>query len=132
MIVAKLAYLPLALDQAGAYIHRLHKPLRSYLPMFEKNLRLVLNKKPSSASWQYRDETAFTTWEVSFKSVEEENQLYAQILLICSFLSPEDITEELLCRGLKGVEDMTAISDSGMFIDLNYYRPLMKAKEWNS
>lgn len=71
-IVRELGYLPLAIDQAGAYLHASQKPLNSYLSRFNENFKLLLNKKTPDALWQYRNDTVFTTWEVSFRQFKHE------------------------------------------------------------
>ena len=96
----KLGCLPLAIEQAGAYINRISKPLSSYLPLFESNVKALMDKKPSAATWQYRDDTVFTTWEISFAAVQRENPKAAELLLVCSFFSDNEIVDELLVRGL--------------------------------
>jgi hypothetical protein len=102
-IVEKLGYLPLAIDQAGSYLFRLSKPLHAFLPLFENNFQTILSKRPPSAVWQYGEETAVTTWEISFKAVQDEDPQAAKLLLLCSFLANDDISTDLLYRGLPGV-----------------------------
>ena len=99
-IVQKLGYLPLAIDQAGAYLNRLSKPLRSFLPLFESNFKTALGKKPPKAVWQYGEKTVITTWEISFQAIQEQDPQAAQLLLLCSFISHEDIDTRFLSRGL--------------------------------
>lgn len=47
----------------------------------------------------------FTTWEISFQAIKAENEAAADLLLLCSFLSNEDIWEEMLRRGQNLEED---------------------------
>jgi hypothetical protein len=104
-IVQKLGQLPLAIHQAGAYLRKLGKSLKDYLPLFEQNMKYMLSKKPLGATWAYRDDTVFTTWEISFKAIRDVNPLSAELLLICSFLSNEDIWEDLLQCGSKCLDN---------------------------
>lgn len=99
-IVEKLGYLPLAIDQAGAYLSKLAKPLHAFLPLFEANFKITLNKKPPSSVWQYGEKTVVTTWEISFEAVQKEDPQAAELLLLCSFLSNKDINSEFLFSGL--------------------------------
>lgn len=99
-IVHILGNLPLAIDQAGAYLNKLAKPLASFAPLFEANFNSTLSKKPPAALWQYGERTVVTTWEISFEAIRSEDPEAAQILLLCSFLSNDDIDPGFLSRGL--------------------------------
>ena len=104
-IVQKLEHLPLAIHQAGAFLGTMGKPLKDYLPLFERNIKFMLSNKPTGNAWRYRNDTVFTTWEISFKAIQQINPKSAELLLICSFLSHEDIWEDLLERGLKPLDN---------------------------
>lgn len=99
-IVEKLGCLPLAIDQAGSYLSMLQKPLHAFLPLFEENFNKTLSKKPPSAVWQYGEETVVTTWEISFKAIQERDPQAANLLLLCSFLANDNIGVDFLWRGL--------------------------------
>jgi hypothetical protein len=98
--VETLGNLPLAIDQAGAYLNRLSKPLSSFLPLFEANFKSTLSKKPPTALWQYGERTVITTWEISFQAIQSEDPEAARLLLLCSFLSNDDIDPGFLSCGL--------------------------------
>jgi hypothetical protein len=113
--VEKLGHLPLAIDQAGAYLNRLSKPLHAFLPLFEANFKTALSKKPPTAVWQYGEKTVVTTWEISFEAIHAEDPQAARLLLICSFLNTEDIDADFLFRGLSeelmdGEHDFAALT----------------------
>jgi len=106
-----LGYLPLAIKQAGAHISVQRRSflgspsqfqthaLRSYLDAFKKNAKILLQRKPARSTWDYRNDTVFTTWEVSFAAIREEMPDAAQLLLLCGFLAKSDIFEEMLHYG---------------------------------
>lgn len=102
-IVEKLGCLPLAIDQAGSYLSMLQKPLHAFLTLFEENFNKTLSKKPPAAVWQYGEETVVTTWEISFKEIEERDPLAADLLLRCSYLANNDISADFICRALPAV-----------------------------
>ncbi|KAI9760766.1 MAG: hypothetical protein M1840_002212 [Geoglossum simile] len=103
-----LGYLSLAIEQAGAHISvQLRSPLgppsqlqthalRSYLDAFKKNAKVLLERKPARSTWDYRNNTVFTTWEVSYATIREERPEAAQLLLLCGFFVKSDIFEEML------------------------------------
>ncbi|MCL2410270.1 MAG: tetratricopeptide repeat protein [Treponema sp.] len=84
-LTKKMGYLPLALDQAGAYIN-IHKVnYKEYLDLYNKyNLELLA---------EYDDEpnkkTVATTWLISFKKIN--NPASKQLLNLCAFFAPENI-----------------------------------------
>ncbi|RPB23405.1 hypothetical protein L211DRAFT_825248 [Terfezia boudieri ATCC MYA-4762] len=96
-IAQELGYLPLALDQAGAYIHMSQYSLGRYLKAYQTNASYLLSK-----GWKggKQDRSVFATWEISFNAIQETNPESAKLLLICGFLNNEDISEELLKRGM--------------------------------
>jgi len=97
-IAQELGYLPLALDQAGAYILTAQYSLGRYLNKYQTNASLLLSK-----GWKggKQDRSVFATWEISFNAIREKSPEAARLLLICGFLDNEDICEELLQRGMK-------------------------------
>ena len=92
-IVRKLGSLPLALDQAGSYVHTRRISFSKYLLQFEDAFAEVTAKKPPTVGSQYRDDTVFTTWEVSFNALSPASQ---ELLLLFGFFDNESIPEELL------------------------------------
>ena len=85
--------LPLALDQAGSYVSAMQISFNQYLHRLESAFAQVTAKKPSAAVWQYRNDTVFSTWEVSFNELGPGAQ---ELLLLFGFFDNESIPEELL------------------------------------
>jgi len=69
MIAQELGYLPLALSQAGAYIHMSHHSLSQYLEEYPNNVSYLLSKKWKGGQ---HDRSVFATWEISFKAISEK------------------------------------------------------------
>jgi hypothetical protein len=91
--VTKLGALPLALDQSGAYIFSLQITFHEYLHRFDAKFKELASRKPPKQVWQYREDTVFTTWEISYSALRPAAQ---ELLNLCAFLDNEDIPEELL------------------------------------
>jgi hypothetical protein len=79
----------------------LQLPLHQFLPRFEESFKSVMSKKPSSAVWQYGEETVITTWEISYIAIHQIDPKASRLLDICSFLANEDIEIDFLYRGLQ-------------------------------
>ncbi|KAF3112298.1 hypothetical protein TWF706_010885 [Orbilia oligospora] len=93
-LVEKLGFMPLAISHAGCYIHETKLPLRNYLPYYNKAFMALQSRKPRFG-WNYRNDTAATTWEISFSKVEERHKEAALLLLVCSYLNPEEIFDNM-------------------------------------
>ena len=90
-----LGDLPLALEQAGAYMETTAKPLAEYLRAFqERELKMLAKGKPSD----YPD-TVAKTWRISFEAVEKEYPAAIGFLQLFSYLAPDDIPLEYLIKG---------------------------------
>jgi len=98
-IVQRLGCLPLAVDQAGAYIHMQQYSFSRYLREYETNSNYLLSGKWKIVGKQ--DESVFATLELSFNAIQKQNPKAAELLLLCGFMDNEDIPEELLRRGME-------------------------------
>ena len=96
-IVRALDGLPLALDQAGAYIEETRCNLSEYLALYSKRRTALLNRQ--SGVPQDYPYTVAGTWAISFQQVEERNPAAAELLRFCAFLKPDAIPEEMLVDG---------------------------------
>ncbi|RPB18410.1 hypothetical protein L211DRAFT_80465 [Terfezia boudieri ATCC MYA-4762] len=96
-IAEELGYLPLALDQAGVYIHMAQYSLGQYQEDCRNNASYLLSK---GWKWGKQDRSVFATWEISFNTIQQKSPKAAKLLSICGFLNNEDISEELLKRGM--------------------------------
>ena len=95
-IVEQLGCLPLAVDQAGAYIKARQKTLADYLRLLKDKQQDLLMWRPPVGDY---DKSVLTAWELNFRQVEQESEAAKRLLLLCSFLDPANISELLLLRG---------------------------------
>ncbi len=93
-LVRELGGLPLALDQAGAYIEETGSSLQEYLDAYKAH-RLSLLRRRGGLATDHPEPVA-TTWQLAFASIERTHPLAADILRLCAFLDPDAIPEELL------------------------------------
>ncbi|MDQ2906895.1 MAG: FxSxx-COOH system tetratricopeptide repeat protein [Chloroflexota bacterium] len=101
-IAEALDGLPLALEQAGAYIEETGCGLAGYLDRYWKRQGELLQWLGTLTN-DYPRPVA-TTWELSFQKIEEANPTAARILCCCAFLHPDEIPEELLLEDLSDKE----------------------------
>lgn len=96
-IVIEMDFLPLALDQAGAYIEEVGCSLSSYLDLYRTHRAELLQRRGHMPE-DYPESVA-TTWSLNFQQVGQANPAAAELLRLCAFLSPDAIPEELFSEG---------------------------------
>ena len=95
-IVSLLGCLPLAIDQAGAFIRRRAKSFSDYRRLLESQMHKVLEASPGMLD---SENAVISVWELNFRQVEKDCPAAWQLLLLLAYLEPEDIPEVLLARG---------------------------------
>lgn len=96
-IVEAVDGLPLALDQAGAYIEETKCGLNDYLKFYKTRSKRLLKTRGKDVTGH--PEPVATTWSLSFEKVERANPAAAELLRLCAFLHPDAIPESLLLEG---------------------------------
>lgn len=83
--------LPLALDQAAAYIEENTCSVADYLLLFQQHRSLLLAWSSHHPDYPY---SVATTWQLSFQKMEENHPAAADLLRLCAFLHPDAIPLE--------------------------------------
>ncbi|MCK9565878.1 MAG: tetratricopeptide repeat protein, partial [Methanothrix sp.] len=96
-LAKEMGCLPLALEQAGAYIEQTGNSLSEYLSLFKKHRGYVLTL---GIPVDYLD-TVATTWEMSFQTMKKESPASTDLLNLLSFLFAENVPKALIFRGKK-------------------------------
>jgi tetratricopeptide (TPR) repeat protein len=89
--------LPLALDQAGAYIEETGRGLSDYAGLYQHYSSSLLKRR--GASSQDHPASVTTTFSLSFEKVKTLNPTSIELLEFCAFLYPDAIPEEMLIAG---------------------------------
>ncbi len=89
--------LPLALDQAGAYIEETSCGLAGYLDLYRAHHTDLLQRR--SAGPSDHPEPVAVTWRLAFLNVERTNPAAADLLRLCAFLAPDAIPEAIITAG---------------------------------
>lgn len=96
-ISQEMGGLPLALDQAGAYLEETGMNLADYWNVYQQH-RADLLQRRGKLVVDHPTPVA-TTWSLSFQRVEEKNPAAADLLRLCAYLAPDTIAEEILTAG---------------------------------
>ncbi|NLV74247.1 MAG: TIR domain-containing protein [Chloroflexi bacterium] len=92
-LAKELGYLPLALDQAAAYMLENDKSYQEYTDLFKK-YRLVLFENVEYKSISY-EQTVATTWNISLDKI---NKSAKQLLKLFAFLAPDHIHKDMFLQ----------------------------------
>ncbi len=113
-LAEKLGCLPLALEQASAFIETSGRALKHYLELFENRQRELMER--GELSTEYPD-TVATTWSISFQSVERVNPPATELLRLCAFFAPDDIPLKMITEDADELPESLAATakDSYLF-----------------
>jgi hypothetical protein len=92
MVAERLGDLPLAIEQAGAWLAETGTPPASYVSNLDTQLTSVLELSQSA---DYPVPVA-ATWRLSFDRLREQSPAAARLLELCAFFAPEPISLQLL------------------------------------
>jgi tetratricopeptide (TPR) repeat protein len=86
-LAGALGDLPLALEQAAAYLEQTRTSLRDYLMLLaDRPAELLKLGEPSG-----HPDTVAASWTLSLQRVQADTPAAADLLTLCSFLAPDDI-----------------------------------------
>ncbi|MGH3692758.1 MAG: FxSxx-COOH system tetratricopeptide repeat protein [Pseudonocardiaceae bacterium] len=91
VVAEKLGYLPLALEQAGAYVDETQTSLEAYTGLLATNRQQLITL--GQPNWY--SETVATTWTVSIRRACEEQPQARALLGLFAYLAPDDIPRQL-------------------------------------
>lgn len=90
--------LPLALDQAGAYIEETGCSIAEYLQRYTHSRQELLARRGISSPGNH-PASVTTTVRLAIKQLEQVDPAAEEVLQVCAFLQPDAIPEEVLVRG---------------------------------
>ncbi|KAF2730287.1 HET-domain-containing protein, partial [Polyplosphaeria fusca] len=93
-LVSKLDGLPLALSTAGAYLEHVTDSFTEYLRLYEASWLELQTTSPTLSS--YEDRSLYTTWQVTFDRIRQQNAASAQLLTLWAYFDKQDVWFELL------------------------------------
>jgi tetratricopeptide (TPR) repeat protein len=111
-ITRELGGLPLALDQAGAFIEEAQRSLAEYLDLYRKE---GVELRADRGGIISDHEPVTITFSLAFRQVLSADAAAADMLRACAFLAPEAIPEEIFVSGAGELgENFTAMSGGGL------------------
>jgi hypothetical protein len=90
-IAEELGRLPLALEQAAAYLDQTAMPAKDYLRLLQTRAKDLYGKGKVAS----HDDTIATLWEISLDRVGNESPASLQLLSICAYLAPVPVPLDL-------------------------------------
>ncbi|MCZ7400388.1 MAG: FxSxx-COOH system tetratricopeptide repeat protein [Candidatus Methanoperedens sp.] len=109
-----LGDLPLALEQAGAYIKETKVPLTKYTELFQsKHEELWRNQRSPP---EYKDKID-TTWNLAIDQIRAKEPNAANLLNLCAFFAPDDIPLKLFSDEKKYFPDSIAVAATDLEIN---------------
>jgi hypothetical protein len=110
-LAKELGYLPLALEQTGAFISENSSQFRDYLASYRKQRLELLNKsKPIAGDYK---ESVATTWLMNFSEIEAANPASAALLRFSAFLYADSIPLMLIIEGRAHLGPLLAAALAG-------------------
>ena len=97
-LAGELDGLPLALEQATAYIVATRATFQRYLESYRtRGLARLEARQPALGRYP---KSVATTWAANFEAVQADSEAAADVLRLSAFLAPDAIPFELLTRGV--------------------------------
>ena len=123
-LATELGSLPLALEQAAAYIAETHAAFSAYLRTFRKRRVALLERSGDLLS----HDTVAVTWAANFEAVESASLAAADVLRVSALLAPDTIPFELFLDGAPALGESiaTALGDADELAMAEVLRPLAR------
>ena len=111
-ITGEMGGLPLALDQAGAFIEEMSSSLGEYLELY----RLEGDKLRVDRGGYIADHQPVTiTFSMAWQKVAQSSAGAADMLKVCAFLAPDAIPEEIFSGGASEMgENLKSVASGGL------------------
>ncbi|MDR2147932.1 MAG: tetratricopeptide repeat protein [Tannerella sp.] len=121
-LAKRMGYLPLALDQAGAYMAINGLNYREYLELYKENSLDLLKEYDDDPE----KKTVATTWKISIDKIKDEASI--QLLNLCAFFAPDNIDKKWFQKASDVLSDKlrdVAIND------LKYNKAISKLTQYS-
>jgi hypothetical protein len=93
-LVKELDGLPLALSTAGAYLEHVTTSFSDYLRLYRASWLKLQRTSPQLSS--YEDRSLYTTWQITFDRIQQQNPAAANLLKLWAYFDRRDVWYKLL------------------------------------
>ncbi|TVY17528.1 Vegetative incompatibility protein HET-E-1, partial [Lachnellula arida] len=93
-LVKELDGLPLALSTAGVYLEHVTTSFSDYLRLYKTSWLKLQMTSPLLDS--YEDRTLYTTWQITFDRIQQQNRASAKLLKLWAYFDRQDLWFDLL------------------------------------
>ncbi|WP_062352455.1 FxSxx-COOH system tetratricopeptide repeat protein [Herbidospora yilanensis] len=90
-VAEELGHLPLAIEQAAAWLAETAIPAADYLAQLKQSAELLLTEPPRGYPLPVAQ-----TWNISLAQLKERSPAAVRLLQLCAFFAPEPISQELI------------------------------------
>jgi tetratricopeptide (TPR) repeat protein len=125
-LAAELGCLPLALEQAAAYIESVGAGCTQYLARYHLQGVALLTKSRPSTDYP---KTVATTWSLSFDAVRNASPASAELLTAAAFLAPDSVPLEIFTKGGSEFDNLLADALKGAVEDPLVFWELLEPLE---
>jgi tetratricopeptide (TPR) repeat protein len=94
-LAAALGDLPLALDQASAYLEAAGRSFTEYLALFTSRRKDLWERETTPLNYP---DTVATTWSLAIERLRQESPASVDLLNLCAFLAPNDMPRSALSQ----------------------------------
>jgi tetratricopeptide (TPR) repeat protein len=114
-LAVALAQLPLALVQAAAYMEETGRDAASYLELFQRHHRDLLERGSPPPDYSY---SLAATWEISFEAISARLPAAADLLSLCAFFAPQPLPSIFIRAGVSIVpERLRSVLENALVFD---------------
>jgi hypothetical protein len=93
-LAKELDGLPLALSTAGVYLEHVSMTLSEYLRRYKASWLSLQTMSPQLKS--YEDRSLYTTWQITFDRIQQQNRASAKLLKLWAYFDRQDLWFDLL------------------------------------
>jgi tetratricopeptide (TPR) repeat protein len=97
-IARELGLLPLALEQAAAYMDRNKVNAALYLRLLQEHTFELYDKGVVADREEDRRDTIATLWDISLAQIKAENPAAVELMDLCAYLAPDPVPLELFTK----------------------------------